>query len=97
MSLLKDTRMLNSFCESFDKTKAVCNAVSHHYYIVVLKIRIFEHVFLKHLKVHSRRQVKAEGYQPFSLFLNLELVLEFALGDSPGLKWQAVAISFITV
>lgn len=24
MSLLKDTRMLNSFCESFDKTKAVC-------------------------------------------------------------------------
>ena len=47
--------------------------------------------------MHSRRQVKAEGDQPFSLFLNLELVLEFALGDSPGLTWQAVAISFVTI
>lgn len=48
--------------------------------------------------MHSRRQVKAEGdHLVYLYFVNLELVLEFALGDSPGLKWQVVAVSFITV
>ena len=50
MSLLKHTLMLNSFCESFDKTNSLCSAVSHQVNIVILKIRIFEHVFLMHLK-----------------------------------------------